>query len=63
MSNITDSMKLVLLIRSYQVRGHVMSKLDPLNMDSREEPPELKPSKYEKYCLYFVSCFDIGTPS
>jgi 2-oxoglutarate dehydrogenase E1 component len=40
-----DSMKLVLLIRSYQVRGHCIANLDPLNMDIRTEPAELKPSK------------------
>lgn len=38
-------MKLVLLIRSYQVRGHVVSNLDPLNMNVLNEPPELKPEK------------------
>eukprot|EP00026_Physarum_polycephalum_P001733 Phypoly_transcript_01735.p1 GENE.Phypoly_transcript_01735~~Phypoly_transcript_01735.p1 ORF type:complete len:1016 (+),score=241.14 Phypoly_transcript_01735:71-3118(+) len=43
---LTDSMKLVLLIRSYQVRGHVLANLDPLGLEKRAEPPELKPSKY-----------------
>jgi 2-oxoglutarate dehydrogenase complex dehydrogenase (E1) component-like enzyme len=39
-------MKLVLLIRSYQVRGHVLANLDPLNLENNPiDPPELKPSK------------------
>jgi 2-oxoglutarate dehydrogenase E1 component len=43
---ITDSMRLVLFIRAYQVRGHCIADLDPLGLDVRPEPPELKISRY-----------------
>jgi len=46
LQSISDSMKLLLLIRAYQVRGHAIATLDPLNLDVRQEPAELKPSKY-----------------
>lgn len=42
---VTDSMRLVLLIRAYQVRGHCIANLDPLGLDMRPEPPELQPSR------------------
>ncbi|KYQ94461.1 2-oxoglutarate dehydrogenase [Tieghemostelium lacteum] len=44
--NVSDSMKLLLLIRAYQVRGHIVATLDPLNLANKQEPPELNPSKY-----------------
>jgi 2-oxoglutarate dehydrogenase E1 component len=41
-----DHMKLMLLIRAYQVRGHVLSKIDPLELMPRERPPELQIGTY-----------------
>jgi 2-oxoglutarate dehydrogenase E1 component len=43
---LADHMKLMLLIRAYQVRGHVLAKLDPLEITKRERPTELKIETY-----------------
>ena len=39
----TDSIRALMLIRTYRVRGHLNAKLDPLNLDKRGEHPELDP--------------------
>jgi 2-oxoglutarate dehydrogenase E1 component len=41
-----DSLGLRLLIRAYRTRGHLVAKLDPLELVSRREHPELKPKTY-----------------
>ncbi|EFA82517.1 2-oxoglutarate dehydrogenase [Heterostelium album PN500] len=46
LKQVSESMRLLLLIRAYQVRGHAMANLDPLNLMVRPEPPELNISKY-----------------
>lgn len=43
---IEESMKLLQLIRAYQVRGHSIANLDPLKMDVRPIPPELQIETY-----------------
>jgi 2-oxoglutarate dehydrogenase E1 component len=43
---ITESMRLLLLVRAYQVRGHVIATLDPLGLTQHATPPELLPSTY-----------------
>lgn len=43
---IQESMKLVLLVRAFQVNGHFAATLDPLGMDKRPPHPELDPSYY-----------------
>lgn len=43
---IHESMRLLLLVRAYQVIGHMKAKIDPLNMDHQELPSELDPSLY-----------------
>ena len=35
-----------MLIRAYRIRGHLIAKLDPLELMTREEHPELKPETY-----------------
>lgn len=41
------SMRTLLLIRAYQVRGHILAKLDPLNQPRLElVPAELQPATY-----------------
>nr|CAD1822075.1 unnamed protein product [Ananas comosus var. bracteatus] len=35
---IQESMRLLLLVRSYQVNGHMKAKLDPLGLEQREIP-------------------------
>lgn len=43
---IQESMRLLLLVRAYQVNGHMKAKLDPLNLDDRKMPMELDPALY-----------------
>ena len=41
-----DSVRAIMLIRAYRIRGHLIANLDPLGMQKREEHPELKPETY-----------------
>ncbi len=41
-----DSLGLRMLIRAYRTRGHLVAKLDPLELVTRREHPELKPKTY-----------------
>ncbi|KAI4356119.1 hypothetical protein L6164_000166 [Bauhinia variegata] len=41
---IQESMRLLLLVRAYQVNGHTKSKLDPLNLEARVIPDDLDPA-------------------
>ena len=41
-----DSIRALILIRSYRVRGHLLAQLDPLGIEQREDHPELD---YETY--------------
>jgi len=41
-----DSLRALMLIRSYRVRGHLLAKLDPLELDVRKDHPELNPATY-----------------
>jgi 2-oxoglutarate dehydrogenase E1 component len=41
-----DSIRALMLIRSYRVRGHLLAKLDPLELDVRTDHPELNPATY-----------------
>lgn len=43
---IQESMRLLLLVRSYQVLGHYAATLDPLQLDHRAPPVELDPAFY-----------------
>lgn len=43
---IQESMRLMMLIRSYQISGHSIANLDPLALDEREMPISLDPSLY-----------------
>ncbi|CAL9078358.1 unnamed protein product [Musa textilis] len=38
---IQESMRLLLLVRAYQVNGHMKAKLDPLGLEEREIPEDL----------------------
>lgn len=35
-----------MLVRAYQVSGHMKCKLDPLNLDTKAAPAELDPGSY-----------------
>lgn len=43
---IQESMRLLLLVRAYQVNGHMKAKLDPLDLEEREIPEDLDPALY-----------------
>ncbi|KAG9453077.1 hypothetical protein H6P81_005981 [Aristolochia fimbriata] len=43
---IQESMRLLMLVRAYQVNGHMKAKLDPLGLEQREIPHDLHPSHY-----------------
>ena len=41
-----DSVRAIMLIRAYRIRGHLIANLDPLGIQKREEHSELKPETY-----------------
>ncbi|MEX1060545.1 MAG: 2-oxoglutarate dehydrogenase E1 component [Methyloceanibacter sp.] len=41
-----DTLNARMLIRNYRTRGHLIAKLDPLELVTRREHPELKPKTY-----------------
>ena len=41
-----DTIQALMLIRAYRVRGHLIAKLDPLQLDGRVYHPELDPYNY-----------------
>jgi 2-oxoglutarate dehydrogenase E1 component len=41
-----DSVRAIMLIRAYRIRGHLISNLDPLGIQKKEEHLELKPETY-----------------
>ncbi|QPH55221.1 2-oxoglutarate dehydrogenase E1 component [Pontivivens ytuae] len=43
---VTDSIRALMLIRAYRIRGHLAADLDPLRLAEPEEHPELKPTTY-----------------
>ena len=45
-SAVHDSIRALMLIRNYRVRGHLHADLDPLKIEKRENHPELSPEFY-----------------
>ncbi|NKB26674.1 MAG: 2-oxoglutarate dehydrogenase E1 component [Rhodobacteraceae bacterium] len=43
---VTDSLRALMLIRAYRIRGHLIADLDPLGMRDQTEHPELSPASY-----------------
>jgi 2-oxoglutarate dehydrogenase E1 component len=41
-----DSVRALMLIRAYRIRGHLAAKLDPLGLEKRDPHPELEPATY-----------------
>ena len=41
-----DSLRAIMLIRAYRIRGHLLSKLDPLQLAEADIHPELDPATY-----------------
>ncbi len=43
---ILDHLRVVMLIRAFRVRGHLLADLDPLNLSRNDPHPELDPANY-----------------
>ncbi|MBT9247041.1 2-oxoglutarate dehydrogenase E1 component [Gemmobacter fulvus] len=43
---VLDSIRAIMLIRAYRIRGHLAADLDPLGMTDRTNHPELDPKSY-----------------
>ncbi|MEL6915161.1 MAG: 2-oxoglutarate dehydrogenase E1 component [Pseudomonadota bacterium] len=43
---VLDSMRALMIIRAYRIRGHLAADLDPLGMREQTPHPELEPSNY-----------------
>ncbi len=41
-----DSVRAIMLIRAYRIRGHLIANLDPLSIQKKDEHSELKPESY-----------------
>ena len=41
-----DSVRAIMLIRAYRIRGHLIANLDPLSIQKKKEHQELKPENY-----------------
>jgi 2-oxoglutarate dehydrogenase E1 component len=41
-----DTIRTVMMIRNYRIRGHLIANLDPLGLDARGAHPELDPATY-----------------
>ncbi len=41
-----DSVRALMMIRAYRMRGHLIADLDPLNLREKEQHPELDPETY-----------------
>ena len=41
-----NSVRAIMLIRAFRIRGHLIANLDPLSLMKKEEHPELKPETY-----------------
>jgi 2-oxoglutarate dehydrogenase E1 component len=41
-----DSVRAIMLIRAYRIRGHLIASLDPLSLQKKDIPIELKPTTY-----------------
>ncbi len=46
MQAVKDSVRALMMIRAYRIRGHLAAQLDPLGLSSFEEQPELQPETY-----------------
>ncbi len=45
-TSILDSIRALMMIRVYRVRGHLLAKLDPLGLEKRDYHDELRPTTY-----------------
>ncbi|MEO1029156.1 MAG: 2-oxoglutarate dehydrogenase E1 component, partial [Pseudomonadota bacterium] len=67
---VKDSIRALMMIRAYRIRGHLAANLDPLGLENQEDHPELAPSAYgfgpgdmdRKIFIDGVLGFDYATP-
>jgi 2-oxoglutarate dehydrogenase E1 component len=45
-SQVHDSIRAIMMVRAYRVRGHLIANLDPLGLEDRGYHPELDPAHY-----------------
>ena len=43
---VKDSIRAIMMIRAYRMRGHLAAQLDPLDLEQRPAQPELDPANY-----------------
>ena len=43
---VLDSIRALMIIRAYRIRGHLAANLDPLGITKKDNQPELKPESY-----------------
>jgi len=43
---VLDSIRALMIIRAYRIRGHLSADLDPLGIEGKKHHPELEPSSY-----------------
>ena len=43
---VQESIRAIMMIRAYRIRGHLAAELDPLRLNDRGEQPELDPESY-----------------
>ena len=43
---VQESIKAIMMIRAYRIRGHLAAELDPLRLSRFEDQPELNPETY-----------------
>ena len=41
-----DSLRAIMMVRAYRIRGHLLAQLDPLDLQEKEIHPELDPATY-----------------
>ena len=41
-----DSVRAIMMIRAFRIRGHLQANLDPLGLEPKQENPELDPASY-----------------
>ncbi len=44
--SVKDSIRAIMMIRAYRMRGHLAANLDPLGLEENEDHPELDPDSY-----------------
>jgi len=54
---VLDSMRALMIIRAYRIRGHLIANLDPLSLRTKDPHPELDPRFYDSMKLTWIGLF------